>query len=320
MKISANLLFRRPIRKLAGAVAIAAVTAAGASITSAARADEVDNVHIEIWHGVQKLDVADPRGLNGVPEHLRQLFPFTRWREKDNLVARGLPAVARIAPWSQRLQTRLGSFPDLPARAAAPAPLIPKPIGLAAATKRIKDPKPFDEIREPKAPVLAQQPAPNPAPLPMPSAPAPQSAESINTALIQVAIVFSAAVVGPLVFLVTFFRMLRRHTRQYGPMFRFEGGNQPVVAGPFTATVPSNSDNTSAPATASESMPEGDRFKEPEPEHLPEQFDLGPSYEEERRMKLNKADQQEQAAIEQLIEENLRFQEEIQEAREPKDI
>src|SRR4051794_37558638 len=63
VKMNANLLFRSPIRKLAGAVAIAASLAANSGLVTATRADEPEFVRIEVWQGLQKLDKSEVQGF-----------------------------------------------------------------------------------------------------------------------------------------------------------------------------------------------------------------------------------------------------------------
>ena len=48
----------------------------------------------------------------------------------------------------------------------------------------------------------------------------------------------------------------------------------------------------------------------------PEKFDLGPTFEEERHVRENLADQQEAAIIQHLFEQNIRLQEQLENARE----
>lgn len=309
--MNANLLFGPPIRKLAFAALTALASALCVAVS--ARADEAEFARIEIWQGVQKINVAEVRGLTGVPDNVRRLLPFTLWKEK-HLPAPNEPTVVRVASWAQPLRARLNSFPAM-SKAATAEPLIPKPISAALAGRPIKDPKPIgrDESQEAKLAPAAKEPTPAPAPV-------PAATDSLQFALLQVALVFSAAVVAPLVFVVSFFRLLRRHSRQFGPLFRFDQGNQPIVAGPFSTSALGLAGNAPAhEGAALDGTPAGNRFKEQAPEHTPEQFELGPSYEEERLTKQRHAEQQEQAALERLIEDNLRFQEEIRESREGKE-
>jgi hypothetical protein len=93
------------------------------------------------------------------------------------------------------------------------------------------------------------------------------------------------------------------------------------VAGPFTV---------GALGLAGQQTPDGERFQDlqaplagaetaVEPEHTPERFDLGPTFEEERLLKEAQAKQQEEAVLQHLLEENLRLQEQIEQGAETKE-
>ncbi len=145
--------------------------------------------------------------------------------------------------------------------------------------------------------------------------------------LFQTACVFGAAILGPLVSIAALVVLLRRHSRNAGPLFRIEhvGGVTAIPVGPYPggavgATLPDGFQQ----ATAAR-IPGGARtlpveeVAEPASEETGELFELGPTYEEEQRLKATQEREQEQAVLHQLFEQNLRLQEELARSRQSAD-
>ncbi len=135
-------------------------------------------------------------------------------------------------------------------------------------------------------------------------------------------VIITVAIVAPLASLLCFFWLLGRHSRRFGPIFRVDSaGSVGTVTGPFTAQVPVAAGSAAEAAVATDAGPE--HFEVAEialprrfEEQLPEEFDLGPTFEEERKRKEESIEQQENAVLEQLFEQNLRLHEQIEQAHD----
>jgi hypothetical protein len=148
----------------------------------------------------------------------------------------------------------------------------------------------------------------------------------VSRTVIQVTFILAVAIVAPLVTVVCFFWLLRRHGQHLGPLFRIDYfGSPPVVTGPFTASAL----DLAGQDSLGSSFDRGGRFEDlglaaealrgnpkPPQEEVAETFELGPTFEEERLLKENQAQQQESAVVQQLFEENLRLQEQIEQQGE----
>jgi hypothetical protein len=131
-------------------------------------------------------------------------------------------------------------------------------------------------------------------------------------ALVQVLSILGALVLGPLVLLAALCYVLRRYTSAPGALFRVEVVNS---LAPGTAMI------VPAPAAGQGGVPEVEAaaaLAEPAQEagapeaSTAEQFDLGPTYEEERLLQEAAARQAEEALLRHIYEENVRLREQIE--------
>jgi hypothetical protein len=119
----------------------------------------------------------------------------------------------------------------------------------------------------------------------------------------------TAIFVSVLVHLVVLSRILRRAASKFGGQTRVEVVHVQAPALPARMMAPEPATAAAAPATvAGDGAPEGDDY--PESETL-EEFDIGPTYEEELRMKEEAMRQHEEAVMRQIFEDNLRLREEL---------
>ncbi len=215
----------------------------------------------------------------------------------------------------------------LPAQAPEKPLGVPQAKGIAkravfenkhAGPREIK-PAPFSDASEAQqyqptseATVGSARALPHPAP--QTRAPEPAvSLESSTSPVLQGLFIVAVAIVAPLVSIVSFFWLLGRHSRQYGPLFR--NSDATTVNGPFKAKI-----EESAPAA---SVKRSNRLEdvqddEPAPVRKPivEKFDVGPTIEEERQVREDMVQQQEEAILQHFFEENLRLLEQIEQAKQ----
>jgi hypothetical protein len=186
----------------------------------------------------------------------------------------------------------------------------------SAAPREIK-PAPFSDASE------AQQYQPSqdvgsgrgsPQAAPRTRLPEPVSQESSISPLLQGLFIVALAIIAPLVSIVSFFWLLGRHSRQYGPLFRLSAGSDATISGPFKASIEENAANVKH-GRRLEDVQEGDG---PAPARKPvgETFDVGPTFEEERQLREDMAHQQEEAILQHFFEENLRLLEQIEQAKQ----
>jgi hypothetical protein len=156
-------------------------------------------------------------------------------------------------------------------------------------------------------------PVPAPAPPPAPAAAPREVRAEAGVAWAQVALVVAVVLLCPLLVALMLAMILRRS----GLQFRVEVVNS-SPGGPIIARLDPNwvMQPGMVPA-AGQTMQAGEMAAaeqpalEKEPEVSGEQFDLGPSYEEERQAKLQALEQQELAVLQEVFEQNLRLREEI---------
>jgi hypothetical protein len=119
-------------------------------------------------------------------------------------------------------------------------------------------------------------------------------------ALVQMVSILAGLVLGPLVLLAALAYVLRRNGSYTGSLFRVELVNASIHGLAATSGEPSlgkpGLPPVAAPAEGSSAQP----------------FDLGPSYEEERRAKEEALLKQEEAVLRHVFDENLRLQEQIE--------
>jgi hypothetical protein len=248
-----------------------------------------------------------------------QGLPFVRWPATglfgvQNIVVSRPPLPAPSEPPAVTVENPGSAGPEIVKGNKAASRRASEATRKAAKTQQASDLS-EDEDEPAASPVGRGRPRPSPADH------AAEPTDNLNKTLIQVAFIFAVAIVAPVVSIVCFFGLLRRHSKRFGPLFRIDYvGNQPVVTGPFTVGA----------LGAGQQIPDGGRFQdlqapaaaaEPaaEPEHTPERFDLGPTFEDERLLKEAQAKQQEEAVLQHLLEENLRLQEQIEQGAETKE-
>jgi hypothetical protein len=125
----------------------------------------------------------------------------------------------------------------------------------------------------------------------------------------------AAALLMPLVFASALVVLLRRLAGRSGPLLRIEYvNNQPTggYPGMVLGTLPPGF-GVPQGAAATPTSPLPDVALAPEGESTAEQFEIGPSFAEERQQRQAQAGQQEEGVLRQLFEENLKLQRGVQE-------
>jgi hypothetical protein len=177
----------------------------------------------------------------------------------------------------------------------------------------------------PRPKVKAEKPAVATAPpAPPPSSPAPvhspaeDKGEGPTSFLYQVAVVqlvsvIGSLVVGPVVVLLALLFLLRRF-KGAGSLLRVEVVNSGTPAptfvyggpAPWPAPVPAAGGDGAEVRLPSAAAP-----PEPEVETTAQPFELGPTYEEERRQREQAQQQREQAVFQHVYEDNVRLREQL---------
>jgi hypothetical protein len=154
---------------------------------------------------------------------------------------------------------------------------------------------------------VAEQPAPSPIivvpTLAAPAVPAPQGVSHglFGSSLFLITGVFAASLLGPLVFVAVLVLFLRRYGKRSGTLFRIEFvGNQAPPSGYWVPAQP--------PAAAT---PAKEQAHPSEDAETGERFELGPTYEEEMRLREDQTRQHEEAVLRQLFEENVRLRDQM---------
>jgi len=136
----------------------------------------------------------------------------------------------------------------------------------------------------------------------------------VNNALLQVVGVFAASFIGPLVLVLLLFLILRRQRRRDGALFRIEVVGNPAPATAFwVAATPTVTPPTGPASVSTAATPpaETEQAEAVPPAETGERFDIGPSYEDELRLREERKRQQEEAVLRQLFEENVRLREQM---------
>ncbi|MCI0465357.1 MAG: hypothetical protein L0Z62_51205 [Gemmataceae bacterium] len=263
------------------------------------------------------------------------------------------PPTPRVELWHGTQQ--VGSFPPLAAEETRPAPeqapceqgpTLPAPPlldpalpathlpreekpgpvstpGSVLSTQCVAPEAPGATAGKPAAATDAPaQPASTPAaPASVPTTPEREaSTRGVASDLVfQVACVFGAAFLGPLVSAAVLLWLLRRHSKRSGALFRIEH-----VGGPANPSVEAMSILAAREALLT-SPGWGGRLGEREgapasPSRAAqatsaEAFQLGPTCEQEQQDRAAQAQDREQAMLQQFFEDNLRLQEQIERSR-----
>jgi hypothetical protein len=190
--------------------------------------------------------------------------------------------------------------PRLPAaldRVLPAAPVVPTPP--AVLPPSIIAEKPHDASPSPAAPRLAENDGQD----------VRVNRMLFNTILVQSLALLAAVFVVPSLVLLALCLVVRRALGRSGSLVRIEvvgaaGAFGAAVAGPAQPAGPPPAPEPAPPAPAAETpaVPE---------EWTAEPFELGPTYEEEQRLRDEAQKQQEEALLRRLFEENLKLQEQL---------
>jgi hypothetical protein len=368
VRISANLVTSPFLGKLACAFGMMVALAPMGSAAPPA-AGGAQEVQVEVWYGMRRIDREPGKPLevdmpkqqdtpepeksartvesvleNVLPTGIRKWLPCLRQPNPKNSAAAGSPRVMKHASWLDALQACLDRFPDTPQtvsgvvdskRETKPAfATLTKDATIEAHASRSGD------LAEAQETTSAE------------SAPGAMTAEQVSDSAdeqffsktaVQVACIFAVAIAAPLVSIISFFWLLRLHSRRFGPLFRIDYlGSPATVTGPFYASAPAvaSQENLALDRGGKlEDLQGGDKETDAPPaQQAPfEPSEPAPAVVEERGLqegkgknqdkalvlKKGKRDRQEKAVVQKLFEENLRLREEIEQATEqdePKDL
>ena len=258
--------------------------------------------HIEMYYGLRRVDVSAPAKVAASPAPAapqRTTTAVLREPEQKPLGSAGpllpdLSAAPFLAP-GPRLDrpAATGVVPVSHVEGAVPVPAVP------ARLPEAPPPAVVARTESPPAPAAPKHREPRPH---VEDNPSSSGAALYHIAVAQLICTLVAVVVGPLLVVLTLCALLRRHSRRHGPLIRIEfaNGQFPTylamppapAAPPRVETVPASTAIEESPSTA-------------------ETFDLGPTYDDELRMKEQSLRQQEQAIVQQLFEQNVKLQEDL---------
>jgi len=133
-----------------------------------------------------------------------------------------------------------------------------------------------------------------------------------HIALAQLGCTLVAAIAGPLLAVLAFWVILRRHGRRHGPLLRFEFANpsQHDMAVP-AVNPPSLTRVSVAPEVPAAPPLEPDRRAVPEPETRAATFELGATYADGVQQKHNVLGNREEGILRHIVEQNLKLMEQI---------
>jgi hypothetical protein len=340
-----NLLTNMPFGKLACSLGLLGFLVQAGAAAPPASEGQGEVAQVEMWHGVRKVDpdnlkksdaIAHPQNkekknpgvLTGLQGFISQDLPLIPMPELSTSYVKDSSPILKAAPWLEETPAPVVIPSILPEKSLGfPKSAVKKgviePFGTTNKQSKIGSSGDLSEAQE--API---QPTTG-GNLANPTAKAESSVlNSFSNPLLQGAFILGVAVVAPLVSILCFFCLLRRHSVRFGPLFRIDYvGASSMVAGPFTAQVPSSGEAEVVPPSldrggnleelqAEVSEESGITFHEP----TPETFELGPTFEEERQLKEDQAKLQEDAVLYHLFEENLRLREQIEQAKDLQDF
>ncbi len=278
---------------------------------------------VELWHGIQQVGSFPPlpaeetrpvQAESGpalpAPPALDPALPATPLPRQENTGPLPPPpdnllSTQFIAPEAPPTgsKTTEESTPVTPPSAPAPVTRVEKPTVAAS-----EAPVPPAAVARPPQPDAQTTPERETA------------ARGVSSDLIfQVACVFGAAFLGPLVSAAVLLLLLRRYARRSGALFRIEH-----VGGPASPSVEAMSILAAREALLTApgwggrlgeraGLPAGP--SRAEEIKSGERFELGPTCEQAYQSKAAQAEQQEQNLLQQFFEENLRLQEQIERSR-----
>ena len=144
----------------------------------------------------------------------------------------------------------------------------------------------------------------------------PAGGEFMSKTVVTLAMIFGLAIIAPFVGALSLFVLLKRYSRQMGPLIHIHyGGAAPsVVVGPFSARQAADAGvGLNAVAAAIERRRQREDLDVKATDLLTgESFDLGPSFEEEQHLKRSQANRLEGAVLAQLFAANHRLHEKIE--------
>jgi hypothetical protein len=240
-----------------------------------------------------------------------------------------VPGPKKKFPFLKNIETMVGRTPE-PASATSPNSLetredyekaVSLPETILVLGKDYAKSGTSEEQTAPPALKGAAVPKQNPAPVETVTASRnnPEAFQSfMSTLLLPIAVIFAVAVLTPIVSIVCFFALLRRHCKRFGPLFGFaHGGAATMIGGPISGSPLDLAERKILLAALERSGKWGDggNMTSPVPDETEghvEKFDMGPSLQEERLNREKMAEQQEQAVLQKIFEDNLRLQEQIE--------
>jgi hypothetical protein len=349
---SVNLVTSSAFRKLACAFGIMAALGPARSAAQPASGGARQTTQVEMWHGLRRIehDKANPQDAKqSSPQAQHPLEQEKKVLGVDNAGPPGWGSIGQGLPFIQCPALGITGAKELPVPKTTswleepPNPLIlPTDMREAPArseskqeavdckdtpnkARETKTQRPGDssETQESVTPVAPASAGHTPR---SEHVSASADEDVLGKIVVQVTFILAVAIVAPLVSVVCFFWLLRRHGQHFGPLFRIDYvGAPPVVSGPFSASAL----GLAGQDTLTPSFDRGGRFEDlgvaadamsgnpaPPQEEVAETFELGPTFEEERLLKENQAQQQDSAVVQQLFEDNLRLQEQIEQKRE----
>jgi hypothetical protein len=244
----------------------------------------------------------------------------------DSAAANGTPEILQVEKHAERRVVQVANKSEK----THPSPATTQPSGpeksivLVSESKlgpvgdtQLKRTGSQGEAQEPPEPAGPAAPARN-APPPGFSPELP-SHDSIGKTVLTVAIIIPLVIIAPLVLVHCLFGLLRRHSQQFGPLIRIEYvGAPPMSVGPFTVNSlgATGAVQDAAPASLERNNRLGVGQAESAQAHTAKQFELGPTFEAQRKHKDQQAQRMEQAVLQQLFEDNLKLQAQIDLAKE----
>jgi len=273
-----------------------------------------------MWYGTRRVDVVAPapaRGnLDAAPAY-RAAATLNKDRDRIALPPAGVVLPQAPRPAALPVLATVPPLQSLPAAEAVQASHVvvnPDTSGLTAPLAKAN--LAGTPLKEEGQPTTVHQAAIIAPPSPTAVArdqrePPPTVADSSTTtdprlhhiAVAQMICTLVAVVVGPLLAVLAFWVVLRRHSARHGPLFRVEFSSAPLynVAAPSVGTSSSSSVGAGAgPATpAAESPRQG------------EAFDLGPTYSEAIQQQNEAPRLQDEGILRYLVDQNVKLMEQI---------
>jgi hypothetical protein len=310
--INVNVLIKTLVRGSLLQTAAWCTLGSGASIGLAQAPAEP--VSIEMWHGVRRIDVPTrpPEAPKTVsiekPSNDKPAAPVAVVVPAHETTPAAQPAAGVIILGNYTVpgDPRTGNVVR-----AAVAIGQEAQKGEATPTPKTSDSVPPAELAPLQSLPLPPRAEPSQEPAPVRTSPVHESIELGVLGAVPLPVFYGAAAVfvTPFLCVCLFLYLLRRAG---GPLLRIEYVNhhpaayQGVVLGPMPTGVRVPATPTTAPVVRNTTLT-------PEPESTAEQFELGPTYDEELKSRQDQEQHQEQAVLRQLFEDNLKLRRDVAE-------